>query len=172
MRNVVLTLIAILTFTSCINTNEAKNDCEKLRIQNQKLKKRIKKLNDSITNLRFTAPERQVVINELVSSDQLDSAKFQIIQLKKIFPNSKESENIEKTSRLIEIKEEQARIKQQTEDERLAKIALKASQKINSSSNLSSSSRTSYSSTCGARTKKGGSCKRKVSGGGYCHQHR
>lgn len=35
-----------------------------------------------------------------------------------------------------------------------------------------SSQSPSYSGYCGARTKSGGSCRRRVSGGGYCYQHR
>lgn len=176
MRKIILLIIAVFTLMSCIETNESQSDYEKLRVQNIKLKKHIRRLNDSIAKLKFPAPDRVLVINELVYTNKLDSAKIQISQLKKLFPNSREAKNIDEVILLIQRKEEEKKRESEEEAERLAAAALKATVKSSSSSsssnsNFSSSRSSSYSSTCGARTKKGGTCKRKVSGGGYCWQH-
>ena len=119
-------LVAILIAVACNNESEKKySELEKqyrlLSKENETLKSKLLILTDSISMLKISASDRLNQIKNLISANEFEKAKKQIIELKRIFPLSKEIQESDKLEVTIAKKEEE----QKKEEERIKALGYK-----------------------------------------------
>lgn len=126
----IIKLISILAIAliiiSCNNESERKySELEQkyniLNEENKSLKSRLNVMVDSVSMLKFSASDRLYQIKKLFSDNDLEMAKKQIVELKAIFPLSKEIQEIDKLEIAIAKKEEE----QRKEEERIKALGYK-----------------------------------------------
>jgi hypothetical protein len=127
MKNLPVILLCLITLLSC-NNNTNNNEYTSLlgkfdsvQKENDLLKNQIRILSDSIVSLKFSAQDRLIIINNLISKDKLEDAKKQIFELRELFPYSIENEKSIGLLNTIAKKEENKRI----EEERIKALGYK-----------------------------------------------
>lgn len=119
-------LVTALIVVSCSNESQKKySELERkynlLSEENESLKSKLNVMADSISMLKFSASDRSYQIKKLFSDNELEKAKEQIAELKKIFPLSKEVQETDKIEIAI-AKNEEA---QRKEEERIKRLGYK-----------------------------------------------
>ncbi|HKM02978.1 MAG TPA: hypothetical protein VJZ04_00020 [Lachnospiraceae bacterium] len=122
----ILILTTALIIISC--SNESKKNYSELEQrynllseENESLKSRLNVMADSILVLKFSASDRLYQIEKLFSDNDFEKAKKQIVELKKVFPFSKEIQETDKLEVAIAKKEEE----QRKEEERIKALGYK-----------------------------------------------
>lgn len=128
MKKIIAYSLVCITLVSCSNVSSQK-DIVRLKSIADSLQKitedqaaTIISLRDSITILAFPPDQRLLKIKALVASEDYISAKSQINQLRRLFPNSPEATISEELSALIIKKEEEKK----AELERIKALGFKA----------------------------------------------
>jgi len=122
----ILLLVTALIIISCSNESpknysELERKYNLLSAENESLKSKLNVMADSISLLKFSASDRLYQIKTLFSENELEKAKKQIAELKKIFPLSKEVQETDKLEVAIAKKEEE----QRKEEERIKALGYK-----------------------------------------------
>lgn len=128
MKKIIASILACIALVSCSKVTSQKN-IDRLKSIADSLQKvtedqaaTIISLRDSITILAFPPDQRLLKIKALIASEDYTSAKSQINQLRKLFPNSSEATISEELSASI-IKMEE---KKEAELERIKALGFKA----------------------------------------------
>lgn len=115
---ILITLIIAISGVSCTNTSvsELTQKCDSLLILNSQLQQRITGLSDSLILLSYPASDRLNRVKTLIAENKLDEATSEIIELKILFPHSKENaeSSIQESiiaNKIAKVKEKEARIK-------------------------------------------------------------
>lgn len=115
-------------FSACTQTNKADVNARITEIEKKYqdsikvLKKELNEANNKIEILSFPADQRLLHIGELFNSGDYSSVKKEVAELKRVFPNAKESESSNKYLKKIEAIE----AAKKAEEERIKALGFKA----------------------------------------------
>lgn len=112
--SIIITFCVAFCISNCTEnkTNSSQSESDSLQI----LKKRVSELELQIQKLQFPADQRLNKIKDLIAKEELDSALYEIKELKSCFPESEETKSTialteEINKKKAEIEEEKQRIK-------------------------------------------------------------